>query len=85
MRLVERLKGVKAAGFYTEEIRTGGARLGFETVDLRGTRTLLSHVDIPGRRRVGKYGVDVTGFERYLETVPYLYPKRIPAGILALC
>jgi nucleoside-triphosphatase len=72
MRLVERLKGVQAAGFYTKEIRTGGVRLGFEIVDLRGGRTLLSHVDIPGSRRVGKYGVDVSGFERYLQTVPFL-------------
>jgi nucleoside-triphosphatase len=72
MRLADRLKGVQAAGFYTEEIRTGGARNGFEIVDLRGGRTLLSHVDIPGSRRVGKYGVDVTGFEHYLETVPFL-------------
>jgi nucleoside-triphosphatase len=74
MRLVEKLKGVKAAGFYTEEIRTGGVRSGFEIVDLRGARTLLSHVDIPGRQRVGKYGVDVAGFERYLDTVPFLSP-----------
>ena len=29
MRLADRLKRVKAAGFYTEEIRTGGARNGF--------------------------------------------------------
>jgi nucleoside-triphosphatase len=71
MRLADRLKGVQAAGFYTEEIRVGGARLGFEIVDLRGGRTLLSHVDIPGSRRVGKYGVDVAGFEHYLETVPF--------------
>jgi nucleoside-triphosphatase len=26
MRLADRLKRMKAAGFYTEEIRTGGAR-----------------------------------------------------------
>ena len=46
MRLADRLNGVNAAGFYTEEIRKGGAREGFTIVDLRGTRTLLSHVDI---------------------------------------
>jgi nucleoside-triphosphatase len=74
MRLADRLKGVKAAGFYTEEIRKGGVRKGFEVVDLRGERALLSHVDIQGGPRVGKYGVDVAGFERYLETVPFLSP-----------
>lgn len=74
MRLADRIKGVKATGFYTEEIRTDGIRKGFEIVDLRGARALLSHVDIWEGQRVGKYGVDVAGFERYLETVPFLSP-----------
>jgi len=74
IRLVERLRTFNPAGFYTEEVRTGGTRKGFEIVDLRGTRALLSHVDIVGGRRVGKYGVDVEGFEQYLDTVPFLSP-----------
>jgi nucleoside-triphosphatase len=74
MRLVERLRTFKVAGFYTEEIRTGGATEGFEIVDVRGTRSLLSHIDIVGGQRVGKYGVDVRGFEQYLESVPFLSP-----------
>lgn len=74
MRLIERLGNLKAAGFYTEEIRTGGTRKGFEIVDVRGARTPLSHVDMSGRHKVGKYGVDVAGFEHYLETVPFLSP-----------
>ena len=40
--------------------------------DLHGKRVILSHVDIREGQRVGKYGVDVAGFERYLETVPFL-------------
>ncbi len=74
-KLAERLSSVNAAGFYTEEIRAGSARKGFEIVDLRGAQALLSHVDIPGGQRVGKYGVDVAGFERYLETVPFFSPS----------
>ena len=74
MKLAEELSGVNVAGFYTEEIRTGGARKGFEIVDLRGERALLSHVDISGSQRVGRYGVDLAGFERYLETVPFFSP-----------
>jgi nucleoside-triphosphatase len=73
MRLAERLSGVSVAGFYTQEIGTGGTRRGFEIVDLRGERALLSHVEREGRR-VGRYGVDVAGFERYLETVPFFSP-----------
>jgi len=74
VRLIERLATFKAAGFYTEEVRTGGTRKGFQIVDLRDTRALLSDVDMSGRQRVGKYGVDVEGFEQYLKTVPFLSP-----------
>jgi nucleoside-triphosphatase len=74
-KLAGRLSGAHAAGFYTEELRTGGARKGFEIVDLRGGRVLLSHIDIQGGQRVGRYGVDVAGFERYLETVPFFSPS----------
>ena len=74
MRLVERLKTLRAAGFYTEEIRIGGTRKGFEIVDVRGFRALLSHVDMFGVHKVGRYGVDVAGFEQYLKTVPFFSP-----------
>jgi len=70
-RFVQRLRDMKIAGFYTAEIREGESRKGFEIVDLRGERVILSHVDIRGSQRVGKYGVDVAGFEQYLETVPF--------------
>jgi nucleoside-triphosphatase len=70
-KLAGRLSGVHAVGFYTQELRTGGVRKGFEIVDLGGSRALLSHVDIPGGQRVDRYGVDVAGFERYLETVRF--------------
>jgi nucleoside-triphosphatase len=54
----------KPGGFYTQEIREGGARLGFEIVTLDGSRAVLAHVDIHGPQRVGKYGVDVACLDR---------------------
>lgn len=54
----------EAGGFYTQEIRRGGARLGFEIVTLDGSRAILAHVDIRGPQRVGKYGVDVASLDR---------------------
>jgi len=54
----------KPGGFYTQEIREGGARLGFEIVTLDGSRAVLAHVNIRGPQRVGKYGVDVACLER---------------------
>ena len=62
--IVERLAGVKVAGFYTEEIRVGGVRKGFKWKRLDGAEGVLAHVDIKSKARVGKYGVDVAGFER---------------------
>jgi nucleoside-triphosphatase len=70
-KVVERLPLSLAAGFYTEEIRQGGARKGFGLVSLSGKRGVLAHVDIRGPRRVGRYGVDVQGFERFIEGIPF--------------
>jgi nucleoside-triphosphatase len=54
----------RAAGFYTREVRRAGRRLGFEIVTLAGEAALLSHVDFPGPRQVGKYGVNLENFHR---------------------
>ncbi|MBN1188330.1 MAG: nucleoside-triphosphatase [Dehalococcoidales bacterium] len=53
----------RAGGFYTEEIRSEGARLGFRLVTLDGRSTLLAHIDIRSRFRVSRYGVDIEGFD----------------------
>ncbi|XP_024894843.1 cancer-related nucleoside-triphosphatase isoform X2 [Pteropus alecto] len=61
--------GVPVAGFYTEEVRQGGRRIGFDVVTLSGLRGPLSRVGPeppPGGRgcRVGQYVVDLTSFEQ---------------------
>jgi nucleoside-triphosphatase len=53
----------KAGGFYTEEIRTGGARQGFKILTLDGRDATLAHIDSPSRYRVSKYGVDVQNLD----------------------
>ena len=55
------------AGFYTEEIREGRERAGFALVGLDGRRGILSHVRFPGPHQVGRYGVDIAGFEAFLQ------------------
>jgi len=50
---------INAGGFYTEEIRRQGIRVGFKLVTLDGIEAVLSHVDFNKRFRVGKYGVDI--------------------------
>lgn len=56
--------GIRAGGFYTEEIRSGGIRQGFRIVTLEGESAVLAHVAITGPYRVSKYGVDVEALEK---------------------
>ena len=60
--IVEQL-GDAAGGFYTAEIRERGCRRGFRIVTLDGKQGILSHVDIEGPPRVGKYGVNLKDLE----------------------
>ncbi len=55
---------VKAGGFYTEEIRSQGTRLGFKLVTLDGREAILAHTDFSKRFQVGKYGVDIDALDR---------------------
>jgi nucleoside-triphosphatase len=75
--LADRLRaaGLPLAGFFTEEIREGRRRVGFRIETFEGERGVLAHVDLRGRPRVGKYGVDLEAFERL--ALPAVEP---PAG-----
>jgi len=76
MKLAQHLHPHHPAGFYTREIREGGVRKGFELVSLDGSKGVLSHVDIESFHHVGKYRVDVPGFERFLLNIPFFEPDR---------
>ena len=73
-KIIERMRSVNIAGFYTAEIRSKGSRLGFELHGLNGKYRILAHVDIHSGHRVGKYGVDISGFEEFLETLGLMNP-----------
>lgn len=60
---LERIE-VPAGGFFTEEIREGGTRVGFALVTLDGRRATLARVGHAGPIRVGKYGVSVEALRR---------------------
>src|SRR5437660_900104 len=58
-RLVERLADLRVAGFYTQELREGGGRVGFEAIGVStGQHAILARVRPRSRRRVGRYGVE---------------------------
>jgi len=66
MRCVERFRmlGFTVGGISTPEIRSQGRRIGFSVIDLAlDRRALLAGVDVTSKLRVGRYGVDVSGFE----------------------
>jgi len=73
--LSAQLVGLNPCGFYTQELREGGVRKGFELVSIEGERMLLSHQNIIAPYRVGKYKVDVVGFEKILDTVKFFEPS----------
>ena len=66
-RIVEALGSLRIAGFYTQEVRERGQRVGFQAVGLGGKSAMLAHVDFHGRHRVGRYGVDLAEFDSIVE------------------
>ncbi|KAL5008471.1 hypothetical protein ScPMuIL_014052 [Solemya velum] len=62
-------RSVTVHGFYTEEIRTEGKRVGFDVVTLAGIRAPLARVcrnEVGQRSKptVGQYSVEVSSFEQ---------------------
>ena len=69
------LGDLEPVGFYTAEIKEGGVRKGFELISLDGRKQMLSHQNLGTPDRVGKYRVDVGGFEDFLESIPFFSPS----------
>ena len=63
-KIVELLGINNCGGFYTEEIRENGERVGFRIKTLSGKTGLLSHINIDSKYRISRYGVDVDAFEK---------------------
>lgn len=66
MELVRRFAHLAPVGFYTEEVRERGMRRGFRLKSLEEGEGILADVAFGGPRRVGRYGVDLEGFEAFL-------------------
>ena len=80
-KVAERL-GAQAGGFYTEEVREGRRRVGFQVVTLDNRRAWLAHVRMRSRYRVGRYGVDLDGFERLI--IPTLQQALVHKRVILL-
>lgn len=82
MRFLESVPSRRCRGFYTQEWRERGQRVGFWAVTLAGERAVLAHVDFPRRHAVGKYGVDVAAFEALV--LPELESRGEPVDLYVL-
>ena len=63
-RIADGLADLSIGGFFTEEIRERGPRVGFRVETFDGQKGILSHVDRQSGPRVGRYRVDCEDFER---------------------
>ncbi len=82
MKIINNLRSDKVAGFYTQEIRQNNIRKGFSWKRLDGVDGTLAHIKIKGHWRVGKYGVDVAGFEE--SVVPILDAERTDVELFVI-
>jgi len=80
-KLIQKIPMSRPLGFYTEEIRYEGERKGFQAVSLNGGKLILAHVLIDSGYRLGKYRVDVKGFNTFLDTISFCGDSQRPVII----
>jgi nucleoside-triphosphatase len=57
-------RGVRVFGFWTDEIREKGRRVGFRIELVSGEKAIMAHENFSGGPRVSRYGVDVSTVDR---------------------
>lgn len=62
-----------ATGFFTQELREKGRRVGFSITTLEGKTGVLAHQDIRSTFRVGKYRVNIEDLDQI--AVPSMLPS----------
>jgi nucleoside-triphosphatase len=68
-KLSEIFKEFNPAGFYTGEIREDGLQTGSFVAPLFGDSRVFSHTTVKSKYAVGRFRVDVKGFDMMLESV----------------
>lgn len=62
-------KEFNPAGFFTSEILENGEKVGLEVENLSGDRRVLAHINLKSKCSVGKFKVDIKGFEDFLLSI----------------
>lgn len=77
-RFFKEFKDLSPEGFYTEEIREKGIRVGFaiygSNFQFKGK---LAHINFNTPFKVSKYSVDLENFEKFLKTINFMESKMI--------
>ncbi len=60
---------MKPVGFYTQEIRSKGRRVGFGITTLDGRSQIFAHQNFATPYRVGKYGVKINILDEIIENL----------------
>ncbi len=68
-KLSEIFKEFNPAGFYTGEIKEDGVQTGSFVATLYGDSRIFSHVTLKSKYSVGRFRVDLKGFESLLDSV----------------
>ncbi len=63
--IIQRLEGIRCAGFYTAEERRGGQRTGFRILTLDGREGILASLGTQ-KPTVGKYSIHVEEFDNLI-------------------
>lgn len=79
-RLLEKIER-PATGFFSQEIKEKGNRVGFSIITLDGKQGILAHEKIKTSPRIGKYGVNLEDLDRI--AVPSITPSS-PAQIVII-
>lgn len=62
-------KEFNPAGFFTSEIMENNERAGFEIENLNGDSRILAHINLKSKHSIGKYKIDMKGFEDFLHLI----------------
>lgn len=68
-QVLDHLQEQPVIGFYTQEIRLRGARLGFHAIRLDGPKIVLAHKKNRQMSMIGRYGVDIEAFDQFFSDI----------------
>ncbi|MBI5641294.1 MAG: hypothetical protein HZA17_12805 [Nitrospirae bacterium] len=80
-KLSEIFKEFNPAGFYTSEIVEDGIRVGTYVASLYGDSRVLAHLNLKSNYTMGKFHIDIKGFDTLLDT---LFAKDRKTGLFLI-